>query len=99
MDQEDLFKELVIVSLICGNYLGRLEKDHPRKSAENVDIGTTERRRQMIDKYSEGKEVTVSMRRYKKLVEKFAKWSDEYSVLTDVEKKTKGEENLFFEKT
>lgn len=85
MNKEPLFKEMIVQTLICGNHFAAVEKGHKRSFRDNIDIGTSQRRRQMLKKYGENRS-EIKMRKYKSVVNQFSLWDDRTYKLTDMEK-------------
>lgn len=96
MNREPLFKELVLQSLVYGDYLDTYAKKSRYTSSENTDIGTEERRRQMIRKYCGEQGVVMNKKRYKELINVFSEWDDQFLALTDAEKISRANKNGLF---
>ena len=96
MNREPLFRELVIQSLMYGNYLAKYEERNQRKSANRVDIGTEDRRQQIIKKYCGEQDVVMNKKRYKELINVFSGWDDQFLTLTDAEKISRADKNGLF---
>lgn len=96
MGREPLFRELVLYSLKCGNYLEDLESKNERIHSEHVDLGTLQRRNQIIKKYSDVEEIKINLKRYKDVIKQFSVWDDQYLTYSDAEKSMRGEKGELF---
>lgn len=96
MNRDPSFKDLVVQSLICAGYFEQLQKIRKREFVDNVDIGTAQRREQMVSKYIKSEEVDVDLEYYRSLIEQFSEWDDKYAKLTEMEKISLAEDNALF---